>query len=235
VVVVALDTSHPTGSVSVARDDDVAATVTFGDGASHLAGIGPAAGDALERAGMTLDDVDRVALTIGPGSFTGLRIGLAFAKGLVAARGFELAIVSTLELLALPHLSWGGVVCSMIDARRNEVYAGLFRLDEGGAPGQMASLIEPCALPAAELARVVGERASAPVRFTGTGAVRYRDIVGQIVDAVVDDDNAFPSTAALAAIAAHIEPVAALEVPGLEPAYLRPSGAERKRLRPIDP
>jgi tRNA threonylcarbamoyladenosine biosynthesis protein TsaB len=87
----------------VARDGEVAATVAFGEDATHLAGISPAAAGALEMAGMTLNDVTRLALTIGPGSFTGLRIGLAFAKGLVASRGIELATISTLELLACGH------------------------------------------------------------------------------------------------------------------------------------
>ena len=106
---------------------------------------------------------------------------------------------------------------------------------EGGVPGRLESLIEPCALPAAELARLVGETAAGPVRFTGTGALRYRDMVAALDGAVVIEDGSFPSTAVLAGVAAHIHPVPRREVPLLEPVYLRPSGAERKRLRPIEP
>jgi len=230
--VLALDTSHPVGSVSVAGDGRAAATVSFGADASHLAGIGPASAEALERAGVTLDDVRRVAVTIGPGSFTGLRIGLAFAKGLVASRDIELVAVSTLELIALPHLEAHALVCAMIDARRNEVYAALYR---GTDAGRAEPLLEPRALSAADLMQAVRAHAQGPVAFAGTGALRYRDVVETLDGAVIIEGDAAPSSGVLAVVAGGITPVPAAEVPALEPAYLRPSGAERKRLRPIDP
>lgn len=230
--VIALDTSHPTGSVSAARRGDAPVTVSFGEDASHLAGIGAASARALERAGLVLADVERVALTIGPGSFTGLRIGLAFAKGLVASRDTALVAVSTLELVALPHLAGGTPVAAMIDARRNEVYAALY---ERTAQGEIVTRIAPGALAASAFIEAVARCVDGAVVCAGTGALRYRDIVARLDGAVVDPGSPFPSTDTLARVAFERETVPARDIPALEPAYLRPSGARRRRLRPIDP
>jgi tRNA threonylcarbamoyladenosine biosynthesis protein TsaB len=234
VAVIALDTSHPTGSVSAARRGDAPVTVIFGEDASHLAGIGAASRRALERAGLVLEDVERVAVAIGPGSFTGLRIGLAFAKGLVASRDVALVAVSTLELIALPHLEPGVGVAPMIDARRGEVYAALY---ERTTRGEIVARVEPRAVAAPSFLEAVGgaEGSVGTVVCVGTGALRYRDAVSELDGATIAGGSPLPSTAALAAVAFDREPVPAAEVVALEPTYLRPSGAQRKRLRPIDP
>lgn len=81
--------------------------------------------------GMTLDDVDAFAVAQGPGSFTGLRIGLSAIKGLCFASGKPLVGVSSLEALAMGAVGFGFPVCPMIDARKNEVYQALYDFDEG--------------------------------------------------------------------------------------------------------
>src|SRR3989442_7281707 len=92
----------------------------------------------LARAGVTIAEVDGVAVSIGPGSFTGLRVGLGLAKGIVFAGGAWLATVPTLEALALAAEAAPGVtVCAALDARKREVYAALFRIT---APGKVERL-----------------------------------------------------------------------------------------------
>ena len=101
----ALDTSHDWGGMAVASDGEVLAVGEFGRGGTQLAGIASAAQRCFESAGLSVGEVDRVAVVIGPGSFTGLRIGLSFAKGLAAGANVDMATVASLELIALPFLA----------------------------------------------------------------------------------------------------------------------------------
>lgn len=120
---------------------------------SHAVSLPGLVGEALERAGCRLDHVEAIAVSIGPGSFTGLRIGLAFAKGLVYAGGLRLAAVPT--LVALAHaapLPAGTTVCAALDARKREVYAALFEVTEGrGRRRLMADVAVSAAVLAARL------------------------------------------------------------------------------------
>jgi len=87
----------------------------------------------LAAGGVTLEDVDGLAVSIGPGSFTGLRVSLALAKGIAFAGGLPLAPVSTLEALAwVADAAPGDTICAALDARKHEVYAALFAAEAGG-------------------------------------------------------------------------------------------------------
>lgn len=99
----------------------------------HAASLPALVEQALARAKRRLEDVEAVAVSIGPGSFTGLRIGLALAKGIVFAGGLKLATVPTLEALAhAAPVAPGAIVCAALDARKQEVYAALFDVTEAG-------------------------------------------------------------------------------------------------------
>jgi tRNA threonylcarbamoyladenosine biosynthesis protein TsaB len=126
--------------------------------------------DVLRRAGVSPRGLGAVAVSIGPGSFTGLRIGLSVAKGLAAAAEKPLVAVPTLEALARrvarPEDS-GTRVLSLLDARRDEVYCQLFVCKEGSIEG----CDEPQDLTLREVARLIGEQ---PVFVTGEGAGKFR-------------------------------------------------------------
>jgi tRNA threonylcarbamoyladenosine biosynthesis protein TsaB len=140
----------------------------------------------LERSGAGWDDVDRIAVGVGPGTFTGLRIGVATARALASARGIPLAGVSTLQSLALNAVSPGAMhagadqVAAVLDARRGEVFAAIWRLERGPAGGAGTTLgerlLEPAALApdelAARLATVGGS-----VLAIGDGAVEFRAVL----------------------------------------------------------
>ena len=232
--VVAIDTSHVVGSAAVAVDGRPAGTVHFGEGSSHLVGIGGAVDRLLTGAGLLVRDIDRVALVRGPGSFTGLRIGMAYAKGLCAGLGVELVVMSTLELLAMPSLREGDTVCPLIDARKGEVYGAVYRPLEGGAPFPGDTLVEACARnPRA----IVLEAKDHSPTYVGTGAIRYRSVVESVDPAcrVADEQAAQPSAMLLAEIAPLLDPLSGTDMADLEPFYIRASDAVFKPLKPIDP
>lgn len=233
-VTLALDTSHPVGSVAVARDGVLLGAEQFREPASHLVALGHSVDHLLGAAGLAASQLDRLAVVTGPGSFTGLRIGLSFAKGLHAATGVPLLSIDALRLLALPWLSTAARVCAMIDARRGEVYAAIYERapedDMAADPSAAKEVIAPCAIsPAAWLASLAGP----PGVFVGTGAVAHRERVRAHFPSadVPEGDAMYPSTSHLAMIAHRMQPMDETAVRTLEPLYVRPSGAEQKRLR----
>jgi tRNA threonylcarbamoyladenosine biosynthesis protein TsaB len=169
VIVLAMDTATPStvagvlladGRVVEARDDPPEGS--RGEHASRLLGL---VERALDQGGVTWDDVERIAVGVGPGGFTGLRIGIATARALAQARGLPLAPVSSLATLAAGADAAGSATAAVIDARRGEVFAGVWA---GGS-----ELLAPAALAPAALA----ERLRAlerPVQAVGDGAVRFR-------------------------------------------------------------
>jgi tRNA threonylcarbamoyladenosine biosynthesis protein TsaB len=235
-VVVAIDTSHSAGSAALARDGVVVSRATFGEGGSHLVELGRTVDGLLSGVGLGAGDIDRVAFVIGPGSFTGLRIGLSWVKGLHAALGVDVVTMGTLELLALPLLAETASVCAMVDARRDEIYGACFSqptMRDGVAIGAAASIAPVAQAPAAFV-----ERLDAAVEvFVGTGVARYRSLLDGFAGARFVDapGDALPSTAHLAAIAGHLGALPHDRVRTLEPSNLRGSAARKRKLRPIEP
>jgi len=229
--ILAIDTSHPTGSVSVRVGDEDPRTLLFGAASSHLVEMGGAVARLLETAGARPEAIDRVALVIGPGSFTGLRIGLAYAKGLYAALATEIVTMVSLELLAIPVLAAHETACAMIDARKSEVYAAVYRRAQPGA--KLAAVIEPHAVAPDRLLTSLGGR---PMVFVGSGAVRFRPAIERALGAAaVFTPDAYnqPSTAVLCRAGAELPVLGTEDVSRLEPYYIRPSDAKLKALRRI--
>lgn len=191
---------------------------------SNLAGtLPPLVAAVLDAAGETLTRGDAVAVSIGPGSFTGLRIALGFAKGLALASGLRVVGVPTLDALALSVPSWAGVLCAALDARKREIYAALYRTDDG----TIARLGSPIAVAASALAAAL----TPPCTIAGDGADAYgsvfRNALGDGVTLLTADACAprAPAVARLAAARLRIEP-AGDDLITLAPAYLRPPDAE---------
>ncbi len=167
------------------------------------------------------DAVGRIGVGLGPGSFTGLRIGIATARALGASLGLPVAGVCTLDALGLGLREAGGgsSYLAVLDARRGEVFAALY-----SAQGERAW--EPVVAAPGELAERVAELPEPP-RAAGSGAVRFRDeLVGSGVDIPEDADPAHRVSAR------HVCALAAAAGAGpLTPIYLRPPDAERWRER----
>jgi tRNA threonylcarbamoyladenosine biosynthesis protein TsaB len=236
VITLALDTSHAVGSVALATNGVVLGESSFGVPSSHLVELSLSVERLLEANHLTIRNVDRVAVVLGPGSFTGVRIGLAFAKGLAAA-GKELVATGSLQLIAWPLVEQtGGFVCALIDAKRGEVYGAGYeraqskRYDESPT---LAEILPARAEPPHDFLNAVAATERKPAAFAGTGALVYADTIRERFPGaeIAGEAYRFPPTSYLAKIG-HLLPVfTPAAIRALEPVYLRASGAERKRLR----
>ena len=131
-LVLALDTSSKVGGVALCRGFEVLGEETWLVGASHTAQVLPAAARLCERAGIAVAEVGVVVTALGPGSFTGLRVGASLGKGLAVALGAALVGVPTLDAVAHQHRAAAGHIVALVDAGRGQVYAGTYR---GGPRG----------------------------------------------------------------------------------------------------
>jgi tRNA threonylcarbamoyladenosine biosynthesis protein TsaB len=225
------------GGVALGHENDVLGILEFGKASSHLVELGRCVDRLLGDHGLTIDRVERIALVEGPGSFTGLRVGLAFIKGLYAGLGVDVVTIGTLELLALPHLGGWAYVCPMIDARKREVYAAVYKggeTDGNVNPHFAETVLEP-RVQAPKACLDEAEKFS-PL-FVGSGALRYRKLIADVwgEDSIAFGQAASPSVDYLCRIASRLKPLSDSEVRSLEPLYIRASEAELKRLKPIDP
>jgi tRNA threonylcarbamoyladenosine biosynthesis protein TsaB len=124
----ALDTSASSCSVAVVRGGELLSEMTvMSPAGAHNRQLMPLVHEVLRQAGLGLNVVDTLAVTVGPGTFTGLRVGLATAQGLALAGGQALLGISTLEAMATQALPYHGLICSLLDARRGEVYLACYR------------------------------------------------------------------------------------------------------------
>ena len=115
--VLAMDTSAKAASVCLAEEDKIIGEFFINTGLTHSQTLMPMAEQLCKNAGVPLDNIDAVAVNAGPGSFTGVRIGVAAAKGLAFAHDLPCVAVSTLESMAYNMLGCDGVVCALMDAR----------------------------------------------------------------------------------------------------------------------
>lgn len=236
-VTLAIDTSHAVGSAALARDGVALGERYFDQPSSHLVELSRAVEALLTGNSLSPRDIDRVAVVLGPGSFTGVRIALAFAKGLAAA-GAQVVGMSSLELLARPFFDDArNCVCTMIDAKREEVYAAVYeraRREKTNAPDaarlEVVASVEPRAESPSTFLDSLG---AAPDVFVGTGAIAHRDAIAARFPRaeLANEERAVLSTAYFASVAHALAPFTRDAVSTLEPIYVRPSGAERMRLR----
>ncbi len=216
-LVLSVDTALQRCSVAIVRDADVLSVEIEDREKGHAERIAPMAATAFEKAGVAPTDLDRIGVVVGPGGFTGVRVALSFARAMGLATGADIVGVTSLEAIASAVRGEGADVASIIDARRGQVYAGLYR---GGA-----CIVAPfVADPAAAQARLAAA-ASASVLVAGSGASLMAPNAGWTaarVDAQID-----PVIVAKLAAAA--------PKPACPPAplYLRPPDAKPAAARPV--
>lgn len=178
-IVLGLDTCLDACSVAVRDGAQILAASSEAMARGHQERLAPLTAEVMTAAGLRFDQLGRVGVTVGPGSFTGLRVGLAFAKGLAAALDIPAIGVGSLEALAAPH---AGLVFAAIDARRDQLYLQAF---EDGA-SLMAPDVLPLGLAAARVAEIAGGRA---FDLVGSGAALLaglggRDLAQSAIDPV---------------------------------------------------
>jgi tRNA threonylcarbamoyl adenosine modification protein YeaZ len=167
-LVLGLDTSTTTGGVAIVSEQGLIANYQLDVTVTHSARLFPAIDAILRNAQLTLKEINGIAVTIGPGSFTGLRIGLAAAKGLSYLNKIPIVGVPTLDALVYPFTQpyTRLLICPILDALRGEVYAALYQVCDR----KWAKLLEDTAIPIPELLDKISE----PCLFTGNGITKHK-------------------------------------------------------------
>jgi tRNA threonylcarbamoyladenosine biosynthesis protein TsaB len=214
----ALDTATDQLGVAVGDAEGLRAHLQALVGRRHLETLAPAVQQALGLAGLGLGDLEAVAVDVGPGLFSGLRVGVAAAKALAQALRVGLVGVSSLDVVAHGLRHADRLVAAVVDARRGQVFAALYR---GGAPGlRRLSPYRLCR--PEELAEELAGRGE-PALCAGDGARRYRQVLEEVAGvAVAGEPAAWPSAASLWALGLKAARDGELVAPAeLAPLYLR--------------
>lgn len=226
--ILALETSAVTASVAVTEGDALLAQTFQNSGLTHSATLMPMVADLLKNTGLSLDEMDVIAVSAGPGSFTGIRIGVAAAKGLAWPGDKPCAPCSTLKAMAWQCAHMDGEICAVMDARRKQVYNARFAAKDG----VITRLTEDRAISVEELLEEV--RASGAVQIlVGDGAELCREAFAAAgVPAVKAPAHlAFQMAWGVAREAAELAKAGRLVPAGqMVPQYHRLSQAERERL-----
>ncbi|MBR1456014.1 MAG: tRNA (adenosine(37)-N6)-threonylcarbamoyltransferase complex dimerization subunit type 1 TsaB [Oscillospiraceae bacterium] len=219
----AFESSAKAASVALCRDGALLSQYSQCTALTHSRTLLPMAEDMLKNADIRIEDVDLFAVAHGPGSFTGVRIGVSTVKGLAWALDKPCVGVSTLEAMAWHGLAAGGLVCPVMDARRSQVYNALFRIEDGrpqrltpDRPIALADLAEELRA-LGEPAFLVGDGAALAGAFLREASIPFRS---------APENLAWQSAWGVAMAAADKTPGTADE---LLPVYLRLSQAERER------
>jgi tRNA threonylcarbamoyladenosine biosynthesis protein TsaB len=225
-IVLALDTTSRAGSVAVVHDEVVRVELVGDPAITHGQRLPLELKRALDEAGATIDAVDLFAVVAGPGSFTGLRVGIATIQGLAMAGRKKVVAVSALEALARTAVNANhGATGSWMDAQRGEVFAALY------APDARSVLIDPVSAPPDAVLEAWSRQTDvASITFIGDGAVRYGDVIAKRVGPAASI-VAGPPLAGIAGRIAAAEPSRAILPHAIVPVYVRKSDAELARAR----
>lgn len=218
--ILSFESSAKAGSVALLDKGQLIGEYYQNCGQTHSRTLLKMAQDLLANCGVS--SVDAVACAAGPGSFTGVRIGVAAAKGYAWGAELPCMGVSTIESMAQQARSFEGLICCVMDARREQVYHGLFRCEEG----KLSRLVEDCAISLQELGQELAAYEE-PVLLVGDGAQLCHKALGY---ACAPEHLCMQraSGVALAAQAA-LDRGESCDGAALSPNYLRLSQAERER------
>ena len=228
--VLALDSTAKSGSAAVLDGERALAVFTTDSGNTHSESHLPMAEAVMEKSRVPLDAIDLVAVTAGPGSFTGVRIGVSVITGLAFGRNKPCVGVSTLEALAEGLSPLGGLLCPVMDARRNQVYNAIFRV----SGGELVRLCPDRAISLEELTRELLEKYPFDtVRLAGDGYALTKAALDSVGIPVAATPPMLHSLSADAVGRCALRAYARGEHTtdsALAPTYLRLPQAERERL-----
>jgi tRNA threonylcarbamoyladenosine biosynthesis protein TsaB len=222
----AIDTSGKVAGAALLSDGLLVCETNLAAGRTHSERLMPIVDGCFALAGWKPADIDIVAAVAGPGSFTGVRIGVSAAKGIAEALGIPAVAVNTLEALAASFPGFAGVVVPMLDARREQVYCAVY-------DGNLEELLPPVAMKLEELLRHPAVAQAPAAMFAGDGAVAFRSIIESASGdkATFAPPHLMLQRAGAAASVAYKKALAGqtLDAAALRPIYLRKSQAEQLR------
>lgn len=226
--ILGIDSSGLVASAAIADEKNIIAEFTVNNKQTHSQTLLPMIEKVVDMSGIELEQIDAIAIAAGPGSFTGLRIGSATAKGIGLALKKPVVSVPTLEGLAYRVSVFDGIICPLMDARRNQVYTGIYKMDKGN----LVCLSEQKAVDIHEIMEEL-EKYDEKVIFLGDGVEVQRETI----------EKEFKKEYCFAPIHLSKQSAAAVAVLGdiyfnqgkaedaaeHKPIYLRKSQAERER------
>lgn len=227
--ILALDSSGLTASVAVVEEDILVGEYTINYKKTHSQTLLPMLNQVSKEIELDLNTVDYIAVAAGPGSFTGLRIGSATAKGLGLALKKPLVHIPTVDALAYQFYGTDKNICPLMDARRNQVYTGMYSFKGE----EFVTLKEQCAVSIEEILEEVNKQGKETV-FLGDGVPVYLEKIKELVKVpflLAPAHRSRQSAGAVAVLAQQYVKMGKIETAAEHmPDYLRLSQAERERL-----
>lgn len=222
--ILAVDSSAKSASAAVTQDEKLVAESFVNVGLTHSETLMPMIHSVLKNAGTDIKDIDAFCVTVGPGSFTGIRIGISAVKGLAQPQNKPCFGISTLDAMAYNSEDFNGIICCVMDARCSQVYNALYKCN-----GKLIKRLTPdVAISLEELYNILKEF-NDNILLTGDGAqISYSYLKDRLANVYLAcEQTRFQRAygAVSAALKLQAEPCGAVE---LNPVYLRPSQAERE-------
>lgn len=213
-LILSIETSTPRSSVCIADQDAVLASAALGRGQRHGEFLTPAIDFCLQQAGYRPPDLAGVAVGLGPGLYTGLRVGIATARTIAAARRLPVVGLCGLDVLAFQVRHARRLICAAIDARRGEVFWAFYRVVPGGVQRATDLRIGQPSKLAAEI-----EASAEECLVVGDGGVRYADVLREVDAELTGIEMASPDATHLAELAL--------------PRFLREETQRQEQLEPL--
>lgn len=223
--ILAIDTSGPNCSTAILDEQKVIGSFNINIGKTHSETLLPLDDELLKFCGMELKDIDAFACCVGPGSFTGIRIGIATIKGFALSLNKPVISVSTLESLAYNVPTFDGIICSILNANNNNVYSALYKLTNSPEmigdylTDSIDSLIEEI------------KKYDSKVLFVGDGAIAYGEkIQNELCDKAIFVPHHLNEQSAVSVARVAFDKYNKHEIGdayNVQPLYLRKSQAER--------
>lgn len=253
--ILAIETTGAEASVAIINEAGEVFMEASDQKLNHLQNLMPMTDDLLSKCGLTIDDVDYIAVSEGPGSFTGIRIGVSSARALAQALGLQTIGVPTLKSFLFHVPEYRGIICPIFDARRSQVYGGAYQwVSDGQAERQCAEALLPGmegtyreivpgnAYDLSELLKLLEKavkvNSEKEITFFGDGIIPYRDKIMEwqneslndnIRVLFAEDDRMLQKASSVAKLAlAAYRSGAIKSLYDLKPVYMRKAEAERK-------
>lgn len=223
-LVLSVDSSSTTATCALVKDDQILAELNLNSKREHSVIIMDIIDEMLQNYKLSIKEIDAFAISEGPGSFTGLRIGMATIKGLAFSTGKPCISISTLDSLAYNVVTFDGIICPIIDALRDNVYTNLYKSDNY----ELTSLSEAACLSLTELIEDLNNR-NEKVIFVGDGVAKHKErLQDEVKNAVFAPLNCtYPKASSLGELAiSKLKQGITSPLNEFIPVYLRKSQAE---------
>ena len=218
--ILAIDTSSEICGVCLLEDNNLIDNNSLNNGMTHSENLMPLISEILERNNLKIGDIDLIACVVGPGSFTGIRIGVSTIKGLAEVENIKIVELTALEVLA-GNINNEGIKVSIIDARNDQVYCGIFDKENNLIEEMIADSIDNTILKLKKYSNIT---------FVGNGAIKYKDLLNKEIAGINFCDNNLQSAYVVGKLGYKKYLENNLKTADeLLPIYLRKSQAERMK------